>query len=64
MAGSSERRIIVEVATPAVVKRLEDENAALRNDFNLLKGQHQKLHETVYKLMAKVADLQRDKGKS
>ena len=64
MAGVSERRIIVEVATPAVVKRLEDENAALRRDHNLLKSQHEKLHMTVYKLMEKVQDLQREKGKS
>lgn len=64
MAGSSERRIIVEVATPATVKRLEDENAALRRDHNLLKGQHERLHQTVYRLMEKVADLKREMGKS
>ena len=64
MAGASERRIIVEVATPETVKRLEDENAALRRDYDLLKGQHERLHQTVYRLMEKVAELQRQKGKS
>lgn len=64
MAGSTERRIIVEVATPETVKRLEDENAALRRDYNILKGQHERLHQTVYRLMDKVADLKREMGKS
>lgn len=64
MAGPSERRIIVEVATPETVKRLEDENAALRKELNLLKGQHERLHSTVYRLMEKFGDLRRDMGKS
>lgn len=64
MAGSSERRIIIEVATPATVKRLEDENAALRQEHNLLKAQHERLHQTVYRLMEKYGELKRDLGKS
>lgn len=64
MSGAPERRIIIEVATPAVVKRLEDENAALRKDYEILKSQHERLHATVYRLMEKVADLTRGKGKS
>lgn len=64
MAGSSERRIVVEVATPETVRRLEDENAALRKEVNLLRGQHEKLHSTVYRLMEKFGDLKRELGKS
>lgn len=64
MSGAPERRIIIEVATPSVVKRLEDENAALRKDFNILNGKHDRLHETVYRLMEIVGELRRQKGKS
>lgn len=64
MSGAPERRIIIEVATPSVVKRLEDENAALRKDLNILSSQHQRLHETVYRLLEVVGELKRQKGKS
>lgn len=59
-----ERRIIVEVVTPEVVARLEAENAALKSDYKQLLAMHQKLHETVYRLMQTIADMRRDKGKS
>lgn len=64
MAGSSERRIIVEVVTPETVSRLEAENAELRKEVKLWADRHNSLHTTVYRLMEKVAELQRQKGKS
>lgn len=64
MAEPSDCRIVVEVATPETVKRLEDDNAALKQQLDILRGQHERLHQTVYRLMEKVADLVRSKGKS
>lgn len=52
-------RVVVEVATPEVVKRLEEENQALRNDLRTLRSQHEKLHETVYLLMNRFGELKR-----
>lgn len=52
-------RVVVEVATPEVVKRLEDENKALREEVKTLRAQHQKLHETVYLLMNRLGELSR-----
>lgn len=60
----SDRRIIVEVVTPEVVSRLEDENKQLRQEVKTLREQHERLHSTVYRLMEIVGDMQRKKGRS
>lgn len=64
MAGSSERRIIVEVVTPEIVSRLEAENAELKKELKTWVDRHNSLHTTVYRLMEKVGDLTRKMGKS
>lgn len=56
-------KVVVEVVTPEVVSRLDAENQALRKELTQLKGQHGKLHETVYLLMEKVTDLKRGTNK-
>lgn len=56
-------RIVVEVATPEVIARLEKDNEQLRHDLKQLRGQHEQLHRTVYKLMDIVGDLRRQCGK-
>lgn len=61
---SGDRRIIVEVVTPEVVGRLEADNEALREELKQLRAQHDRLHQTVYRLMEVVSDLKRNKGKS
>ena len=60
----SDRRIIVEVVSPAVVERLEADNALLRQEVKQLRDKHEALHRTVYRLLETVADLKRQKGKS
>lgn len=57
----SDRRIIVEVATPELVKRLEARIDDLRAENKLLREQHERLHKTVYRLMETVADLKRNR---
>lgn len=52
-------RVVVEVATPETVKRLEDENARLREQLKLLQGRLDKLHETVYHLIDRLGELKR-----
>lgn len=52
-------RVVVEIATPETVKRLEDENKTLRDELRLLRQQHSKLHETVYLLMDRLGELNR-----
>lgn len=59
MCDQQPPRIIVEVASPEVVKRLEAENAALRNEVKKLREQHNSLHATVYRLMDRFVDLTR-----
>ena len=59
-----ERRIIIEVATPDVVRRLEADNAELRKEYKELRSKHEALHSTVYRLIEIVGDLRKDKGKS
>lgn len=61
---SQERRIIVEIVTPEVVSRLEADNALLRQEMKQLRDKHDALHMTVYRLIEKVGDLQRQQGKS
>lgn len=58
-----DRRIIVEVVTPEVVSRLEDDNALLRQEMKQLRDRHEALHRTVYRLLETVADMKRDKGR-
>lgn len=58
-------RVVVEVATPEVVARLEAENESLRKEINQLRKQHNALHVTVYQLLERFGDLKRslkDKG--
>jgi len=52
-------RVVVEIATPEVIKRLEGENEALRQELKLTKAQFGKLHETVYQLMSRFSELRR-----
>ncbi len=59
-----ERRIVIEVATPQVIGRLEADNAELRKELKDLRAKHEALHSTVYRLMEIVGDLRRNKGKS
>lgn len=64
MSEKPERRIIIEVATPAIIARLEADNAELRKELKDLRAKHLALHDTVYRLMEVVGDLKRNKGKS
>ena len=52
-------RVVVEVVTPEVVTRLEKDNAELRQELTQLRQQHNSLHATVYRLMDRLADLNR-----
>lgn len=54
-------RVVVEVATPEVVSRLERENQLLREEMKQLRDKHNALHGTVYRLLETVADLKRGK---
>lgn len=56
-------RVVVEVATPEVIGRLETDNAALRQDVKQLRAEKDALHHTVYRLMETVSELRRQ-GKS
>lgn len=52
-------KIVVEVATPEVVQRLEKDNEQLRHELKQLRAQHEQLHRTVYRLMDIVAEFRR-----
>lgn len=52
-------RIVVEVATPEVVKQLQEENRQLRDQMKLMQGRHDKLHETLYKHMSNFIEFKR-----
>lgn len=52
-------KIIIETVTPEVVKKLEKENADLRDEIKRLKGMHNSLHETVYRFMERFTELTR-----
>ena len=52
-------KIVIEVVTPESIKRLEEENESLRNEIKKLTGQHNKLHETVYRFMELFGELKR-----
>lgn len=52
-------KIVVEVATPEVVKSLEKENSALREDLRKLQQQYNSLHETLYMFMGQFTELKR-----
>lgn len=52
-------RVVVEVVTPEIVNRLQEDNAALRKDLQQLQAQHNALHATVYRLLDRLSDLQR-----
>lgn len=52
-------KVVVEVVTPEVVSRLEAENQELREEVKLLRGQHERLHQTVYRLMDVFNDFKR-----
>ena len=60
----SERRIIIEIATPEVVSRLKADNEELSKKLKEMERKHNALHETVYRLMEVVSELKRNKGKS
>lgn len=64
MSDKPERRIVIEVATPAVIGQLLGRIDALEKENKDLKGKHEALHSTVYRLMEIVGDLRRNKGKS
>lgn len=58
-------RVVVEVVTPEVVTRLQEENVALRQELSRLQQQHNSLHGTVYRFMDQFVELKRslkDKG--
>lgn len=59
-----ERRIILEVASPAVIGQLQAEIDALKKENKDLRSKHNALHDTVYRLMEIVGELRRNKGKS
>lgn len=52
-------RIVIETVTPESVKKLEKENEDLRYELKRLQGQHNSLHETVYRFMDLFAELKR-----
>lgn len=52
-------RVVVEVATPELIKRLDQENHELRQELNQLRSQHNALHATVYQLLSRFGDLKR-----
>lgn len=52
-------RVVVEIATPETVKRLEDENAKLRKELGAQKDRIEVLHRTIYELMGVVSELKR-----
>lgn len=54
-------RVVVEVASPEVVKRLEGENAQLRKELGQALSRIDALHRTLYEFMGVVNDLKRDK---
>ena len=52
-------RVVVEIATPETVKRLENENAQLRKELGANKDRIDALHRTIYELMGVVSELKR-----
>lgn len=52
-------KIVVEVATPEVVKSLQKENSVLREDLRKLQQQYNSLHETLYLFMGQFTELKR-----
>lgn len=53
-------RVVVEVATPETVRRLEDENAQLRKELGEALDRVDGLHRTLYEFMGVVNDLKRE----
>lgn len=53
-------RVVVEVATPETVKRLEAENAQLRKELGQAIDRMNSLHRTLYEVMGVVSDLRRE----
>jgi len=53
-------RVVVEVASPEVVRRLENENAQLRKELGEALSRVDALHRTLYEFMGVVNDLKRD----
>lgn len=54
-------RVVVEVATPEVVKRLDDENAQLRKELGQALNRLDALHRTLYELLGIVNELKKEK---
>lgn len=59
-----DRRIIVEIATPEVVSRLEGDIALLRQEMKQLRDRQEAQHRTMYRLLDTIAELKRQLGKS
>lgn len=55
-------KVVVEIATPEVINRLQADNDALRTDLKQLRSEKDTLHHTVYRLLEVVSELK--KGKS
>lgn len=53
-------RVIVEVASPETVKRLEAENAQLRKELGMAVDRMNALHRTIYEVMGVVNELKKD----
>ena len=61
MSDQQPIRVVVEIATPETVKRLEAENAQLRKELGMAVGRIDSLHRSVYELMGIISDLRKDK---
>lgn len=51
--------IKIELVTPSQVEDLQAENRNLREELKRLQGQHNALHETVYRFMENFTDFKR-----
>ena len=59
MAEDQPIRVVVEVASPEVVSRLEAANKALSDRITSLEARQNAQHDTLYRLLDRFADLQR-----
>ena len=54
-------RVVVEVASPEIVRRLEEENAQLRKELGQALDRVDALHRTTYEILGIINDLKKEK---